>query len=114
MKMLTIAIVATAALALGACEKSEEDYQETADYHQEDGAKALIKAKLRDPDSAQFSNIRISDKGTATVVCGNVNSNNGFGGKAGAQRFISNGGSLAFLEEELEPAEWNEVWAKFC
>lgn len=49
-----------------------------------------VKAKLRDPDSAQFrnENLRVlwSDKGKRLrLYCAEVNSNNGFGGKSGYQ-----------------------------
>jgi hypothetical protein len=52
----------------------------------------LVKSKLRDPGSATFSNISaqnriLSDGKTQTIICGLVNSKNGFGGYAGASAF---------------------------
>lgn len=52
----------------------------------------IVKSKLRDPESARFSNISAqnrlySDGSTQTVICGLVNSKNGFGGYAGATAF---------------------------
>ena len=78
------------------------------------GAKDLIKSKLRDPDSAVFDQVRVSRKSGHPIACGTVNSKNGFGGMTGAQRFISNGATLAFIEEEMADGAINEVWARFC
>jgi hypothetical protein len=78
------------------------------------GAQQAIKGKLRDPDSAQFSNLRVSSKAGMDIVCGEVNSKNGFGGMGGKQQFISNGATLAFLQEEVEDGSWPEVWNKYC
>jgi hypothetical protein len=52
----------------------------------------VVKTKLRDPGSAQFSKVSaqkrvFSDGRTDTVICGLVNSKNGFGGYAGATAF---------------------------
>jgi hypothetical protein len=39
-----------------------------------------IKSRLRDPSSADFRNVRFYSCGPVPVVCGEVNSKNGFGG----------------------------------
>ena len=73
---------------------------------------AALKERLRDPESAQFTDIHygtISSEGrSAVVVCGRVNSKNGFGGMTGSQRFIGLS-SAVFLEEEGASAV-NEAW----
>jgi hypothetical protein len=74
--------------------------------------KRLIRAKLRDPKSAEFRNVRICYS-MGPIVCGQVNSNNGFGGKTGYQRFVS-GGEIQVLEEEMEDGGMDAVWAKVC
>lgn len=71
-----------------------------------------IREKLKDPDSAIFSDIKISKSGGIPVACGKVNSKNSFGGYIGAQRFISNGLQVNVLEEEMQ--DMNELWNKFC
>lgn len=50
---------------------------------------SAIRARLRDPESAKFSRMRAGTdaKDGATVVCGMVNSKNGFGGYAGPAPF---------------------------
>lgn len=89
---------------------SEPDY---ASYRE------AIKARLRDPDSAQFRNEQVRTLWTAsgkrrTIYCAEVNSNNAFGGKTGyigAQYFIrdenmgglSNEPGTVFLYEEPSP-----------
>lgn len=49
-----------------------------------------IKKRLKDPESAQFRNSAFYNS-KVPVVCGEVNSKNGFGGYTGFQRFIRNG-----------------------
>jgi hypothetical protein len=53
-------------------------------------AESVVKAKMNDPESAQFSGEWIpeeSPKGDATV-CGYVNAKNLFGGYVGRRRFV--------------------------
>lgn len=47
-------------------------------------AKKAVRFNLKDPDSAQFRNIRQPSTG---VVCGEVNAKNAMGGYVGFQRF---------------------------
>ena len=48
-------------------------------------AQELVTAKLKDPGSAQFRNVKQLREG---VVCGEVNSKNTYGGYAGFSRFV--------------------------
>lgn len=72
-----------------------------------------VKNKLRDPSSTQFRNTRLSRSGGIPAVCGEVNSNNAFGGKVGYQRFVS-AGNIQVLEEQVADGEMQPVWDKFC
>ena len=72
-----------------------------------------IRARLKDPDSAEFSNIDVSRRGSAVVVCGYVNANNGFGGKSGRERFIVSGLPHT-LETDVEAGGFQPVWDTFC
>lgn len=76
-------------------------------------AKDAVRARLRDPDSARFDNVKTFAKAGKVVVCGRVNSRNGYGGMSGQQRFIS-GGDLAFLEDEMAAGEMDQVWSAAC
>lgn len=69
---------------------------------------AEVKQNLKDPDSAQFRNIkRFPDD----VVCGEVNSRNSFGGYAGYQPFAHVDGKVSFGAAEI--ATWcNDVVGK--
>lgn len=51
-------------------------------------AQALIAGQLRDPDSTQFRNSRITKDGW---LCGELNSRNGNGGYVGFKKFVSGG-----------------------
>jgi len=72
-----------------------------------------LKGKLRDPGSAQLRNVRVRATSGTRVVCGEVNSKNGFGGYSGFQRYVG-AGSAVFLESELKAGEFDAVWAKMC
>lgn len=76
-------------------------------------AKELIKQRLRDPSSAEFSALQVNRvPGRSTVVCGLVSSRNGFGGMSGPQRFIS--GDRVLLEEGLPAGRMDDEWARSC
>ena len=64
-----------ACLLLAACSVDGFDYEDA------------VKAELRDPDSAQFSDV-VSEAG---VACGFVNAKNGYGGFSGKMAFVVTG-----------------------
>ena len=72
-------------------------------------ARTAVKARLKDPDSAEFGLISVHGK----VACGTVNSKNGFGGYSGAKRFVS-GGNPATTFFETDSKDFEQVWDKFC
>ena len=57
-------------------------------------ARAAVRARLKDPDSARFDLVRVHADG----VCGTVNARNAFGGYAGPQRFVVTSAGRVFLE----------------
>ena len=71
-------------------------------------AREYLSPHLKDPNSAEFRN----QKG----LCGEVNSNNSFGGKVGYQRFIVGYKSLYILEREsgLSPRDFQKMWDELC
>lgn len=107
---------APTATASTTASSSEADYSDTGKQAAWiERGKDAIKAKLRDPDSAQFRNVAFHSSGGVPVACGEVNANNGFGGKAGYERFIAAGTSLAVLESEMtSSSELDTVWNRFC
>ena len=54
---------------------------------------------LKDPESARFKNLRTYNE---SIVCGEVNAKNSYGGYVGFKRFFVIGGSIATLEGESE------------
>lgn len=74
----------------------------------------LVRAGLKDPDSAQFRNERIVKFQGKSVACGEVNANNSFGGKAGYKRYVAAGETAVVTEEVMEPAEFEKVWSQIC
>ena len=63
-------------------------------------AKALVAEQLTDPDSAQFRDIEVIDKGDGKfVVCGKVNAKNRMGGYVGYEVFVVVGDKAFILTE---------------
>jgi hypothetical protein len=73
-----------------------------------------IRKHLKDPDSAGFRSVFFSTFEGHPVVCGQVNSKNGFGGYHGYQRFIAAGDVLDVLQEEMAPGEFVKSWNLMC
>jgi len=84
------------------------------EYAYKEAAKDVVGKQLRDPDSAIFSDMTVypEREDRATIICGYVNSRNGFGGMTGPQRFIA--GGTVLLEERFTKAQMSIVWAKLC
>jgi hypothetical protein len=80
--------------------------------------KDAVRARLRNPSSAEFGNVELYRPyaGRDTMfVCGEVNSETGFGGRSGFQRFLGSGNSApVFLEEEVVMGEFGPVYAEMC
>ncbi len=73
----------------------------------------ILLKKLRDPDSAKFSDEYVSYKAGGPIVCGRVNSKNAFGGYTGPQRYIGGGDTVGvFLSSEVDG--FDALWRKTC
>lgn len=73
-------------------------------------ARMAIQEQLKDPDSAEFRNIMASE----TVVCGEVNAKNAFGGYVGFTRFFHTAGGITMLDEAQDKASFDMLWRTFC
>jgi hypothetical protein len=79
-------------------------------------AEDQVRQQLRDPSSAEFTNIEkhiVPDKETL-VVCGYVNSRNGFGGMSGPRRFVA--GATAVVDDgtDISSQVVDGVWSNLC
>ena len=110
MMLRTLAIAACLTLPLQACGEPADAPPNDVGY--EIVGKDQVKSRLRDPESAQFTGVRVVRRGETTAICGYVNSKNGLGGMTGPQRFIA-GGAVA-LEEDFGPGEMDQAWALLC
>lgn len=72
-------------------------------------AKASVRRVLRDPGSADFANVFVSEK-NGLVTCGFVNARNGFGGMSGQQAFIAFSNRIAMPTD----ADFKAKWEKHC
>lgn len=52
-------------------------------------AQKYIKLSLKDPNSAQFQNVRVAVYESRKIICGEVNAKNSYGGYVGFKRFVS-------------------------
>lgn len=82
---------------LAACGASVSE----ADQQKIEDVKAAVRDKLRDPESAQFSSVKL----VAGLVCGEVNSKNGFGGYVGKQHFWGGNPEITFGEDVVISTE---------
>jgi hypothetical protein len=80
-------------------------------------AEDQVRAILRDPTSAEFTNVirHPPMNGKGAVVCGYVNAKNGFGGMTGPVRFLA--GSTTLIDND--PSETGQqvfegVWGGLC
>ena len=83
--MRLVALCFATILFLSACSGEHASTENgSTDRSAIDEAKTAILSSLRDPDSARFSFVEINSMG---IVCGSVNSKNGFGGYVGFAGF---------------------------
>lgn len=69
--------------------------------YQQHEAEGKVRAQLRDPESAQFS--EVTSAGNGMLVCGMVNAKNGMGGYVGRRKFVVWGDSdVAVAQDEIE------------
>lgn len=72
-----------------------------------------LEKRLKDPESAQFRNERVSRSSGNPVVCGEVNAKNGFGGFTGFEPYIGLG-DLVVMDNDMAQGEFAELWNKAC
>jgi type I site-specific restriction-modification system R (restriction) subunit len=90
-------------------QKSFETFYRTTILSDETEAKAQVRRVLRDPNSADFANVFVSEK-NGLVTCGFVNARNGFGGMSGQQAFIAFSNRIAMPTD----ADFKAKWDKHC
>lgn len=93
--MKKILLVGLMLLGVAGCSKVEKD------------SKEAVLSTLKDPDSAQFQNIK--------GYCGEVNSKNSYGGYVGFKRYVSiDGAVLLENSEDVEPETFAIIWEAHC
>lgn len=93
--MRRIVLAAIAILGLTACGQSEEERQHDPTWVQA-SAEVDVKEAMRDPDSAKITTTNVNP--SARIVCGYVNSRNGFGGYSGDRAFVWTNGQVQMEE----------------
>lgn len=57
-----------------------------------------VKRQLKDPESARFQNIQLTDHNGGLVLCGEINAKNSYGGYVGFKRFVAGTNSATMQE----------------
>ena len=73
----------------------------------ENKTKEIVLSSLKDPNSAQFKNIK--------GVCGEVNAKNSFGGYIGFKEFYISSGEPVFYDDDIDdPQSFTRGWVAHC
>lgn len=118
MKLLLTAVIIVTLLAIlgGAFEEKTPQQRAEADerYRKvalKTDAKTAVERLLKDPGSAKFRSVLIVKNDGVEVVCGEVNSKNGFGAYTGYQYFLSVAGKTMLQEQAPDFAK---AWNRLC
>lgn len=88
-------------------------FKDQDDVEIKEKIKSNVRGQLKDPDSAQFKDLKLVNKGDAIYLCGKFNAKNAFGGYTGYIWFFASPIALVFTEEdELEFA--SQIIAHYC
>lgn len=68
--------------------------------------KSAVANMLKDPGSAQFRNVRLVPYGQGSVICGEVNGKNSYGGYVGFKAFVA---GINFAEMERTGGEYADI-----
>jgi hypothetical protein len=77
-------------------------------------AKQKLKDVLRDPASASYRNVFAYKYRDAYVFCGEINANNGFGGKSGFVPFFASYTDAYIADDASKMAGYAELSDAFC
>lgn len=76
-------------------------------------AKENVRELLKDPESADFSDVTTHVDGANIVVCGWVNAKNGYGGYTGREPFIG-GSDGSMIRNEVIATLFRKEWNRVC
>lgn len=80
-------------------------------------AKALVADRFKDPSSVQFRNLvayGTNSPPSLSMLCGQVNGKNSYGGFVGFRRFVTNGGASVEVEDAENSRSMNRLWESTC
>ncbi len=108
-KLIIGAIVV--AVSITGCGKTEAQKQEETNANLVVMGEQYVRARLKDPNSAEFRNQFIGKKG---LPCGEVNAKNSFGGFIGFKRFIVVSKEMTVMEADMKEGEFETSWSQIC
>lgn len=126
-KLLIVLVLFVVFTAIGQYSKSREaaflaehpEEQRARDQAAQDRmlvseAKLKMRQRLKDPESAQFSDVMVVRVTGKPVVCGEVNAKNSFGGFTGRKGFVMPDGGIPIGEDDLKEKDWVNLWNMSC
>lgn len=105
------AVVVAVAFGAAGCGQSDADKRRQEHSNLKLLGEKYIKAKLKDPSSAEFRNQFIGKKG---IPCGEVNAKNSFGAFTGFRRYMVASEELAVTEADMAPGHFDVSWSQAC
>ena len=72
-------------------------------------AQRAVADSLKDPMSAQFRNVRMVPYGPGSVICGEVNGKNSYGGYVGFKRFVASASQSEIVHESSKYPQINNA-----
>ena len=108
-------------VACAAAQSPNRDKSQAAEFK----ARSALAAKLReefrsglkDPESARFSSLVLSESETAEktlALCGLVNAKNSYGGYTGNTGFVINTAGLVVIESSEPAGAFRSIWPVWC
>lgn len=77
-------------------------------------AKERMRGRLKDPESAKFTEVIVARVTGKPIVCGYVNAKNSFGGYTGPKGFVMPKGGVPIGEDDLKERDWVTLWNQSC
>lgn len=80
---------------------------------QQQAAEMAVRERLKDPESARFSEHRL---GRNNASCGVVNAKNAFGGYVGARRYVvvTAVSTWVYIDDGADRSLFESAWEKHC
>jgi hypothetical protein len=77
-------------------------------------AETKMAGRLKDPASAQFTDVLVVRMSGNPMVCGYINAKNSFGGYTGRRAFVMAANGIPVTEDDLDAKNFTILWNQSC